>query len=481
MPIPMKKRKPSSTKWLSIYTSFIEAIKNGSLKSGERLPSSRILASLHRCHRFTVMEAMHALAAEGWVEAQERSAYVVSSKIPITSSQSTGTSASKAKPALKFRKSLPHIDLERTRYRLEFWGGQPDLRLFPMDEFRSVLSAGLRRLSKDYFSYGHIDGIDFLQAAVRDYLRRTRTLLDKEILITNGSQEAIHLISGCLLQPGDKVAVEAKGYPPAWRAFENTGAKLVPIEVDDEGIRTGELAKQVRHEKIKLIYTTPLHQYPTTVTLSPRRRQELIQIAENHRIPILEDDYDHEFHYLSPPPNPLSTETSFGIYVCSFSKILFPGSRLGVIACDSELKAHLMQQKFLVSRQTDCMSQIALACWIKDGGFERHVRRMRRLYEKRFYCMLEHLELLRRRHNINWNVPSGGMSIWLNLMEDSTRIAQFAKDAGILFQEEQSMNYSGRRGTYLRIGFATVNEQEIKTGMQFLDRILAPKPLTSQL
>lgn len=461
-----------ASKQQKIYDYFVENIKNGVLQSGEYLPSTRDLAKLYKCHRFTAMTALQNLVAEGWVESLIKSRYRVSEKVPVTHSKKSNGLSNQA-AIFKLARPKPDHFTERDRYRLEFWGGQPDLRLFPKDEFRRILSATLEKAKPELLNYGHIDGLDSAKKEISGYLRRTRNLLDKEFIITNGSQEALHLIAQALIKPGDCIGVEAKGYPPAWHLFESLGAKIIPLEVDSEGLVTDTLEKAMITKKIKMIYTTPLHQYPTTVSLSPRRRQTLIQLCEKYQIPILEDDYDFEFHYVGPPPAPLSTETSYGIYICSFSKVLFPGARLGVIACDEKLKEHLIYQKYLVSRQTDCLSQLALAAWIKDGGFEKHLRRMRRCYEKRKEHLEDHLKQLAEIHPMSWNSPTGGMSIWVDFHTDTKALAEAAKKQGVFFQHEQTMDYQRKPGEHLRIGFAGVNELEINQGMQVLRKILS--------
>lgn len=456
-----------TSKQQKIYDHFVSHIKEGVLQSGEILPSTRELAKLFKCHRFTAMTALQTLVVEGWVESAAKTRYRVSGKVPVTSSKAVHKKSHKI-AQFKIARTKPDTFIERERFKLEFWGGQPDLRLFPKDEFRRILSSTLEKAKPDVFNYGHMDGLDVAKKEISGYLRRTRNLLDKEFVITNGSQEALQLIAQTFIKPGDAIAVEAKGYLPAWRLFESLGAKIIPIDVDEEGISTDQLEKQISIKKIKMIYTTPLHQYPTTVTLSPRRRQILIQLCEKHQIPILEDDYDYEFHYSGPPPAPLSQETAYGIYICSFSKVLFPGARLGVIACDKQLKEHLVFQKYLVSRQTDCLSQLGLAAWIKDGGFEKHLRRMRRTYEKRFIHLQDNLVQLQKKYNLTWHTPTGGMSIWTNLNQNSTTVALKAQKLNVFFQDEQSMDYRKKTGTHLRIGFAGVSEQEIDQGMAVL-------------
>lgn len=445
----------------------MQKIKTGVLKANEKLPSTRELAKLYRCHRLTVMTAMQNLIAEGWIESHQRSHYFVSSKTPIIAS-ALGQKTKATQTQFKLVRPKLNFDLERTRYPLEFWGGQPDLRLFPQKEFRSIVADSLKKIKPDLLNYGHVDGLYPLQKQAADYLRRTRSLKDKEFIVTNGSQEALYLITQLFVRPGDAIAIEGIGYPPAWNLFESLGAKIIPIAVDQEGLVTADLEKQLKSKKIKMIYTTPLHQYPTTVTLSPRRRQDLIRLANTYQIPILEDDYDHEFHFTDTPPAPLATETPFAIYICSFSKILFPGARLGVIGCTPELKEEIAYQKFLVSRQTDCLSQLALSQWIKDGGFERHLRRSRRVYEQRFYLMQSELKKLKKEFNIDWVTPNGGMSIWVNLNQNSKLVANKAKKKGAFFQDESTMNYRKTDGTHLRIGFAGVNDQEIKDGFRIL-------------
>lgn len=455
------------TIYQNIYADLISKMKQNTLRSGDALPSTRDLARLYRCHRFTIMRVCQDLAAEGWIESLPRAKYVVSAKIPITSSAKS-TRAKLEKDLSKITLPIPEFDLERTRYRLEFWGGQPDLRLFPKDEFRRILSASLKRIKPDLLNYGLTKGLEPCLKEVSEYLRKSRSLVNKEYLITNGSQEALCIAAQSFLRQGDKIAIERKGYPPAWRLFESLGISLVPIEVDTEGLNTDDLKEKLKKHNIKMIYVTPLHQYPTTVGLSPRRRQDLIQIAEKNLIPILEDDYDYEFHYIGPPPSPLSTETEMGIYICSFSKVLFPGARLGVLGCNSKIMKNMSYQKYLLSRQTDSLCQIGLSAWIRDGGFERHLRRMRRVYEERYFHMIEELKKIQSHHSIDWTAPNGGMSIWVNLHQDSKKAVELAKKKGIFFQHESAMDYLKSDGTHLRIGFAGVNKKEITEGLEVL-------------
>lgn len=265
-----KLKNSKEPKHLRIYNVVVEAIKDGTLKALEPLPSSRELAKLYDCHRLTVMTAMQSLVAEGWLESAERSHYKVSEKIPITTSKESVKAARRECSAPVAKNKPPHFDLEKAAFKLAFWGGTPDLRLFPMKEFRSVMAESLKRVNTAHFGYGFSEGLPQLKKQVSAYLRRTRNLLDRELIITNGSQEALYIIAQTYIKPGDRIVIERKGYPPVWRLFESLGAELVTVSVDDEGLNTAELNEVVRKAPIKMIYTTPLHQYPTTVGLSPR-------------------------------------------------------------------------------------------------------------------------------------------------------------------------------------------------------------------
>lgn len=460
------------TKRTRLYQDFIEKIKTRVFKAGEMLPSTRDLAKLHRCHRFTIMDVCQDLAAEGWLISTGKKRYVISDKIPITFSQQSDRALKRKKMTVTVTNPGGDIGAEKAKHRLEFWGGQPDLKLFPKDEFRRTLSAALKRSPPGQLEYGLIAGLPSALAEFKEYMRKTRQITDRDLIVTNGSQEALYIAAKVFVKPGDKIAVERKGYPPAWKIFESLGAELIPIEVDEEGIDTASLEKIASKHKIKLIYVTPLHHYPTTVSLSPRRRQALIQLSEKNGIPILEDDYDYEFHYTLVPPPPLVTETPNAIYICSFSKVLFPGIRIGLICCDQELSDHLSYQKYLISRQTDSLSQIAVSAWMRDGGFEKHLRRMRSIYESRYNFMLQELEKIKKNKNISWREPNGGMSIWVNLNQNSRQVAENAAAKGIMFQYEQQMDYLQKAGSHLRIGFAGVNEGQIKEGLGALAQLI---------
>jgi GntR family transcriptional regulator/MocR family aminotransferase len=308
-----------------------------------------------------------------------------------------------------------------------------------------------------------------------------RAVSDREILVTHGSQEAIFLTAQLLIRPGDAVAVERLGYGPAWEALRAAGARLVPIATDEDGIDPEDLARVARRRRLRLLYTTPLHQYPTTATLPLPRRLRLYEVATQADIPILEDDYDHEFHYRSQPLAPLASRDPAEqiIYISTFSKILFPSARIGFMAVPRGLAPALAEYRRIVSRQNETLLQDAVARWMVDGGFERHLRRMRRTYEERRAAMVTALEAGRAEGlPWRWRTPDGGMAIWVDTGQNADEVARRALARGVYVQAES--NYQLRKNgisRHLRLGFANQTPSEIQEGMRLLGKCLKGKPL----
>lgn len=469
-----KGRQP---KYQRLAEGLRAAIREGHLKAGEALPSSRELSKRLKFDRHTVMNALSQLIAEGWIESQEKVRYRVVETLPSTFLQPRAT------VMREFQARLPKFELARpvrigdyqqpTKFRFAFPSGFPDPRLFPMGEFKSFIYDALQ--CRDALVYGDPVGESSLLEQISIYLRRVRNVSDRSIVVTNGSQEAIFLLAQLLIKPGDCVAVEALGYPPALEALRFAGARIFPVAVDAEGLVTDHLERLLKQKKVRLIYVTPLHQYPTTVTLSAQRRLRLYELAYKYGVLILEDDYDHEFHYASQPVAPLASFDPGGLvmYVSTFSKVLFPSARVGFMAVPGSLGKELAKLKRISSRQNEHLLQKALSLWMASGGFERHLRRVRRAYELRLESMVTTLEQLKTEHpRLSWRTPDGGMAIWLDTGEDSSKLAARAKEVKIVVYPEQNFLFSGKAGTHLRLGFSGQTPSENSAGLKALSLVL---------
>lgn len=469
---------------MKIAQAIRHAIKQGQLKPKESLPSARHLAMQLGVNRHTIMAAYNELIAQGWIDAKPRSGYKVVEHLPIEASKallSKGRhvynehSSSNQQFKWRFAKQPELVkasEKSANDYRFNFSGGQPDIREFPFREFKSYFSHACQKPKFEQLSYGDNQGDAALLEQIAIYLRRVRAINDKELMICNGSQEALYMVSQLLLQSGDKVAVEQLGYPPAWAAFRSTGAELVTIEQDEQGVVPSALAKVLATGGVKLIYLTPLHQYPTTATLGIAHRMEIYQLAAKYGVAIIEDDYDHEFHYDSQPIAPLASDDPLGlvIYISTFSKLMFGGARIGYVCADKVLISQLAAYKTLVNHKSNVLVQQAVAHWMRFGGFESHLRKMTRLYHKR----RDHLVALLTQYQgqglpLKFTCPAGGMAIWLDTGKSIIGLKEVLLEQDVYLQTEVEFNLDKHLANdayrYIRLGFAAMTEEETAQGL----------------
>jgi len=481
--VAQSKTSGKQAKYLVIAQALRKAIKEGQVAPTEGLPSARNLAKQLAVNRHTIMAALAELVAQGWVEAKERSGYRVVANLPIQSSRTINKIKQKQQSFdwnFRLKQNVPVTPkLKASQYTYNFSGGQPDIRKFPFDEFKGHFSQTCQRPKIDDLSYGDSRGEVELITEVSTYLRRVRSITDKEMMICNGSQEALYMISQLLLQPGDKVAVEQLGYPPAWAAFERTGAELIAIKQDDCGIDPEHLAKVLAEGDVKILYLTPLHQYPTTVSLDISRRMRIYQLAVQYGVAIVEDDYDHEFHYNSQPIAPMAADDPAGlvIYISTFSKIMFGGARIGYVVADNTLIEQLSAYKMLMNHKSNVLVQQAVAKWMQQGGFEGHLRRMTRLYQKRRDFMVLELKSYQEKGlPIQFEVPAGGMAIWLDTGKSIVGLKEKLLLKKVYLQTEIEFNILKElpecEYRFIRLGFAAMEEVEVAQGLKIVMDVL---------
>ncbi|MEH6443123.1 MAG: PLP-dependent aminotransferase family protein [Oceanospirillaceae bacterium] len=443
--------------YLRLAQAITLSIQQGQVIAGEKLPTARALAEQLQVNRHTIMRSYAELIAQGWVENVERSHYRVSRLLPISSSVNLtseksnldGRAADDLKTIISeddpfvwsIQKEVPESNFIKSTagFTYNFAGGKPDTDLFPFDEYRSHVSDALKKPSPTSLHYGENQGDRALIAQGLIYLRRTRNVRNKSLMITNGSQEALFLVSQLLLKAGDKVAVEPFGYPPAWSAFQAAGAQLVCIEQDDQGLVPAHLEEMAIQHCVKCIYLTPLHQYPTTVTLNAARRLEIYRIARQYQLFIIEDDYDHEFHYKCQPIAPMAATDpdNIVIYLTSFSKIMFPAARAGMLAIPKAILQPLVNYRTTVNHKPAVLLQSALASWMASGGFERHIRRCAKAYQQRYQNAQLQLQAANALGaNLQCNIPDGGMALWVKTTIDTQQLATLLAEQGIYIQHQ---------------------------------------------
>lgn len=470
----------STKRYLNIAQAIRNAINNQQVVPNEKLPSARKLAMQLNVNRHTVMAAYNELVAQGWVETKERQGYTVAKSLPIHQSLPNTVDKNVSASVHQWRIANPMNDAIKkpaSNYQTNFAGGTPDISLFPFDEFRSYVNDALKRPAISELNYGGNAGFSPFIFAVETYLRRVRGITNKEIVVVNGTQEALYILAHVLLHQGDKVAVENLGYKPAWKAFESSGAQLIGVNQTLVGIDIDHLKQLFQQHKIRLLYLTPLHQYPTTVTLSPAKRKQVYLLAQQYNVPIIEDDYDHEFHYDSQPLEPMAANDPAGlvIYLASFSKLMFPGIRLGVIALDKSIAHHIINYRATINHKANVLMQDAVSRWMLDGAFERQLRKLTRIYHKRRQLMIHTLKNFKKQGiEIDFIVPPGGMALWVNIGKNAEQVAQKAREHGIFILSEQAfhLDVKNNQNKYLRLGFSGQDEDKMVQGLHQLKRLL---------
>jgi GntR family transcriptional regulator / MocR family aminotransferase len=473
--------------FVRIAAALAADITRGRLRPGHRLPGTRALAASLGVHRSTTVAAYGELAAQGWTVTRPAGATLVASSLPDRAPQPF-TPAARRAPQVARTLGFdlpPPVELPGLEPRepagsslLALWGGVPDLRLIPADLLARALRRTVRLGGRALLDYhGNQAGEPRLRRELATLLRATRGLAceSDQVFVTQGSQMALDLLARVLLRPGDAVAVEGIGYRAAWGAFASRGARLLPVPIDGEGLDVEALARLTRGRPLQAVYVTPHHQYPTTVMLSPRRRLALLALAQERRFAIIEDDYDHEFHYDGRPVLPLASADRAGlvVYVGTVAKILAPGLRVGFLVGAPSLLSRLARERMFVDRQGVSVIEAAVAELLEDGEVARHVRRVRREYHQRRDVLVSAL----RRHlgaALSFQVPAGGLALWAQAAPgvDIGRWQRRALQAGVHFQIAREFTFDGSALPFLRLGFAHCNQPELQTAVRRLARCL---------
>jgi GntR family transcriptional regulator/MocR family aminotransferase len=462
-----------------ITRALAAEIQRGRLRPGHRLPGSRTLARTLHVHRQTVVSAIDELIAEGWLVTKPASGTFVAAGFPDQSVRRRGGNVRVRRPerlhfplrlAAAPAPELPRIAPPQT---ILLSGTLPDLRLVPVELIARAYRRVLRRSGSDLLSYTHPAGLPRLRQALATMLSSMRGLAvnPDDLVVTRGSQMALALTARALIRAGDTVAVEHPGYRPAWEVFRLAGAEIVPVPIDEHGLDVNVLQRIVARHTIRAVYVTPHHQFPTTVTLSGPRRVKLLELAAEHRFAIIEDDYDHEFHYAGRPVLPLASVDTEGlvIYIGTLSKVLAPGLRLGFVVGASDFIERLIAYRSFIDLQGDAILESAIAELLDEGLIQRHVRKTRRIYHSRSVTLAT--ELRRQLGEfLTFRNPSGGTAIWVRTRDARTMTgwAEAARLCGVIFDAGSTFTLNGAPTPGARLGFACLTEDELSQAVRRL-------------
>ena len=382
-----------------LYDHIRDGIFGGRIPPGGRLPSSRTLAADLAVSRTTILSAFDQLVAEGYLEGKVGSGMRVVSTLPDTTMIATPRALSPKHSARddnrlsrRARQRWPWLAMpSRVLGVRPLLPTNPDVTAFPREIWSRLVAKYWRNIPHSFLVYGYLMGYEPLRSAIADYVTRTRAVRCEagQVLVVSGAQQAFHLCSQILMDAGDVAAMEDPGHPVARAAFLSVGARVAPIEVDQEGLVVSALIK--RHLRPRLVYVTPSHQCPLGMPMSLSRRLQLIEFAHRMNAWILEDDYLSEYRYFSRPLPALQSLDPNGrvIYIGTVSKTLIPALRIGYVILPDPLLDVFVRARVAMDRQPPAVDQAALAEFISEGWLERHIRQTRVRYMERQQCLID--------------------------------------------------------------------------------------------
>ncbi|MEO8595570.1 MAG: PLP-dependent aminotransferase family protein [Candidatus Solibacter sp.] len=468
-----RQRKTARPLHRRIYEEWREGILSGRYRRGERVPSTRELAAALGVARSTVTAAYEQLTAEGYLDSTRGSGTFVCRQLPEQLLHARGAAMPAAAPETPIRLSRFATDLTDKREPhpaplagwLLFSQWRPDLHHFPFRTWHKLMNRHLRAGASTLFDYAEsATGYEPLRREIAAYLARSRAVrcTPEQVLIVNGSQQGLDLCARLLLDRGDEVALEDPGYQGAHQIFQAYGARLFAAPMDGDGVIPGALSAKAR-----LVYVTPSHQFPSGVSMSVARRLELIEWARRHGAAIIEDDYDSEYRY-SGAPLPAMQGLAKGapvIYIGTFSKVMFPGLRIGYVVAPPALSEVFQHVKWLADRQTPLLEQAALADFLREGHLDRHTRRMRRLYGRRREVMVT---ALAKHFGSRATVlgDAAGMHALVRFEDDG--IAERAARNRVRLFSSESYYLGAAPANEFVFGFSGVPESAIRAGIRRL-------------
>jgi 2-aminoadipate transaminase len=465
-------------------------VHSGELRSGDRIPASRELAGQLGVHRTTVANAYAELESEGLIRGHVgRGTFICGMPVKQFSPapRSNGNGGAMRWESLfadeRGDEGLSRLMPDVPPGAIAFTAARPPEEFFPIDDFRRCVNAVLHREGRRVLQLGSTDGYGPLKSALLERFRSEGlNIRAEQLLITDGCQQAIDLVCKAFLRPGDSVALENPAYPGAIALFAGARVRTLAVGVETDPARTGHVGLDVDaleavllQNRVKLIFVTPDYHNPTGTALAAASRRRLLELAARYQVPVIEDSIYARLRLRGNPVPSLKALDSSGnvIQIDSFSKIAFPGLRVGwCIGAESAIE-RLRLVKQSTDLHTDQLSQAAMAEFIRRGYFARHIAKMKKVYRSRLEAMEEALEK-HMPESTGWTRPEGGMTLWVTLPPgfDAGELLIHARERGILFLPGRYFYFQHPQPNTLRLGFASVDEKRIARGIETFCELL---------
>lgn len=475
------KPEESTAIYLQIVFEFIKAIQIGLLPEGTKLPGTRILCKLLEVNRNTLIKAFQDLELQGWIEIlPNKGTFILSEKKQKNKAEFAPIeteNASKISEPFTFKRStILENPKETSTLPYQFNDGLPDLRLVQTDVLARLYVSKLKR-KKNTKTWEQIQTQSHLNFKTQfsNFLNLTRgiRISTSNLLTTTSHEISLYLVTKLLISPGDKVVVASPGYYMSNMTLSDSGGQIITIPVDKDGIDTGHLRQICEKQSIRLLYLTSNYHYPTTTSLSAKRRMEVLELANKYGFVILEDDYDFDFHYDNNPVLPLAALDSNErvVYIGSFGRSLPAGFGYGFIAAPSEFIKELEKHQNILEPEIDVIKEQVLTEWIMEGEVHRLSKKNKKIYkERRDYFV----SLLKEKLDgkIKFQIPLRGLAIWVEWL-DNFNLINLQKQCIIngLFLPKTIL-YQTKNLTATRLGFGHLDEAEMEKAVAILSKSL---------
>jgi 2-aminoadipate transaminase len=465
-------------------------VHSGDLRSGDRIPASRELAGQLGVHRTTVANAYAELESEGLIQGHVgRGTYIcgIEPKQFSPPPRTNGNGGAARWEALfadeRGDESLSRLMPDVPPGALAFTSARPSEESFPVEEFRRCTNTVLRRDGRRILQFGVADGYEPLRHSLIDWFRSEgQNVRSEQLLITDGCQQAIDLVCKAFIRAGDAVALENPAYPGAISILAGARVRVlaVPVETDagpsgHVGMNVDALENVLLQNRVKFIFVTPDFHNPTGTCMPLAQRRRLLEVAARYQVPIIEDSIYARTRLRGTALPSLRSLDTYGnvIQIDSFSKIAFPGLRVGwCIGAESAIQ-RLRLVKLSTDLHTDQLSQAAIAEFMERGYLVRHLARTKKSYLSRLEMMEETLEK-HMPEGASWARPQGGMTIWVTLPPgfDAGDLLIHTRERGVYFVPGRHFYSQNPQPNTLRLGFSSVDEKGIARGIQIFCDLL---------
>ena len=431
--------------WKRLVRNVVRMVDDGSMPDGARLPPSRTLARDLGINRSTVCRAYEELASLGYLESRSGSYSTIRSRTRLAPQSRA------VRPLLDWDAvmapglartyhdaiALPRAVAPQAGW-IDFGSLTADPTLSPLPEFSRVVRRLLSASGEELLDYGDPTGHPALRQtlALRMHAHGIRASAE-DVLITQGAQQALDLVLRLVARPGARVVVEAPTYGLVLPLLRLHGLEPLEIPMRNDGMDLDQLEKKLATEKPVLLYTIPTFHNPTGITTSQAHRERLLGLCEKHNVPILEDGYEEEMKYLGRRVLPIKSMDARGIviYVGTFSKVLFPGLRVGWVTAERECLHRLAMLTRVMSLSSSHLPQAALERFCHEGRYDRYLKRVHARFRRRMTALLEGLEKHCSRVGAEWTRPNGGATAWLRVPgakpQDEKRLLELAVKAKV--------------------------------------------------